>query len=155
MIKRQDYNVMNSKESKKALPIKKAFVNESGLLVLVNEGNGVLMPTSIDELQTALENLDAKFFTDEFSNSVRDFALKSAVKSRLNFILKSGKNSLDAANKNFELVEQTNQIDSLISSKQQEREKVLNKQAIYSFVSAVNSSSKTANLDSSNTLTKS
>lgn len=144
MIKRQDYNVMNTKEPKQPLEIKNAYVNESGFLVLVNEGNAVSMPTSIEELTSALEKLDSKFFTDEFSNSLRDLSIKKAVKSRSDFIAKSTNDELKLATKNFELIEQAKYADSIIEVKQNERQKQANRKEILAFVNAVNDASKTS-----------
>lgn len=146
MIKRQDYNVMNTKEPEMPLEIKDAYVNENGFLVLVNEGNAISMPTSIEELTNALEKLDSKFFTDEFANSLRDLSIKKAVKSRSDFISKSTNDELKLANKNLELIEQAKHADLIIGNKQQEREKQLNKKEILAFVSALNGASKTASM---------
>lgn len=154
MIKREDYNVMNSRNPKNMLPIKKAYVNENNDLVLVNEGNGVYIPTSMETFKKSLDGLDSKFFTEEFSDAIRDFALKKVLKNDSAFISKTAKTNLDASDKTYELVKKSVEIDALLISKQHEREASLNQKAINTFVNAFNSMSKTISNQNENTETK-
>lgn len=154
MIKREDYNVMNSKAPKTMLPIKRAYVNENNDLVLINEGNGVYIPTSMSTFKKSLDGLDSKFFTEEFSDAIRDFALKKVLKNDSSFIAKTSKTDLEASEKTYELVKKSVEIDALLINKQQQREAKLNQKAINTFVNAFNSMSKTTSKQSDNIETK-
>ena len=81
MIRREDYNVMNSKKPEKSLSIEKAFINENNDLVLVNEGKGKYIPTSSTTFLNSLQELDSKFFTEEFVDGVRNKAWGKVLKS--------------------------------------------------------------------------
>ncbi len=154
MIKREDYNVMNSKKPEKSPIIEKAFINKNNDLVLVNEGKGVYIPTSMSTFKKSLDGLDSKFFTEEFSDAIRDFALKKVLKNDSSFIAKTSKTDLEASEKTYELVKKSVEIDALIINKQQERETKLNQKAINTFVNAFNSMSKTTSKQSDNIETK-
>lgn len=154
MIKREDYNVMNSKAPKTMLPIKRAYVNENNDLVLVNEGKGIYIPTSSTTFLNSLQELDSKFFTEEFVDGVRNKAWGKVLKSDLRFIKNSIKNEEEASNKVYEITKKSAEVEALLLVKQKERNLTLNQKAIFSFVSAFNNTSKTTSKQNENVESK-
>lgn len=153
MIKREDYNVMNSKKPEKSPSIEKAFINKNNDLVLVNEGKGIYIPTSSTTFLNSLQELDSKFFTEEFVDGVRNKAWGKVLKSDLNFIKNSIKNEEEASNK-YEITKKSAEVEALLLVKQKERNLTLNQKAINTFVNAFNSMSKTTSKQSDNIETK-
>lgn len=153
MIKREDYNVMNSKKPEKSPIIEKAFINKNNDLVLVNEGKGIYIPTSSTTFLNSLQELDSKFFTEEFVDGVRNKAWGKVLKSDLNFIKNSIKNEEEASNK-YEITKKSAEVEALLLVKQKERNLTLNQKAINTFVNAFNSMSKTTSKQSDNIETK-
>lgn len=154
MIKREDYNVMNSKKPEKSPSIEKAFVNENNDLVLVNEGKGIYIPTSSTTFLNSLRELDSKFFTEEFVDGVRNKAWGKVLKSDLNFIKNSIKDEEKASNKVYEITKKSAEVEALLLVKQKERNLTLNQKAIFSFVSAFNNTSKTTSKQNENVESK-
>jgi len=154
MIRREDYNVMNSKKPEKSPSIEKAFINENNDLVLVNEGKGIYIPTSSTTFLNSLQELDSKFFTEEFVDGVRNKAWGKVLKSDLNFIKNSIKNEEEASNKVYEITKKSAEVEALLLVKQKERNLTLNQKAIFSFVSAFNNTSKTTSKQNENVESK-
>lgn len=152
MIKREDYNVMNSKKPEKSPSIEKAFINKNNDLVLVNEGKGIYIPTSSTTFLNSLQELDSKFFTEEFVDGVRNKAWGKVLKSDLNFIKNSIKNE-EASNK-YEITKKSAEVEALLLVKQKERNLTLNQKAINTFVNAFNSMSKTTSKQNENVESK-
>ncbi len=153
MIKREDYNVMNSKKPEKSPSIEKAFINKNNDLVLVNEGKGIYIPTSSTTFLNSLQELDSKFFTEEFVDGVRNKAWGKVLKSDLRFIKNSIKDEEEASNK-YEITKKSAEVEALLLVKQKERNLTLNQKAINTFVNAFNSMSKTTSKQSDNIETK-
>ncbi len=159
MIKREDYNVMNSKKPEKSPSIEKAFINKNNDLVLVNEGKGIYIPTSSTTFLNSLQELDSKFFTEEFVDGVRNKAWGKVLKSDLRFIKNSIKDEEEASNKvyeitKYEITKKSAEVEALLLVKQKERNLTLNQKAINTFVNAFNSMSKTTSKQSDNIETK-